>query len=66
MLIILNCIVINSKKKKKKKNLIVSNQVIDIFNTNLYAISSMTVLPIHVAPALKTAKTAGAVDVAAG
>jgi len=34
-------------------------------NSNLYAISSMIVLPIDVAPPLNTAKTAGAVDVAA-
>lgn len=46
--------------------LIDGNQVIDFFNTNLYAISSKTVLPTHVAPPLKTAKTAGAVAVAAG
>lgn len=31
----------------------------------LYAISSMTVLPTAVAPALKRAETVGAVDVAA-
>lgn len=32
---------------------------------NLYAISSMTVLPTHVAPASRTASTTGAVKVAA-
>ena len=56
----------NCYQFQKNKKLIDGNQVIDIFNTNPYAISSMTVLPIHVAPALKSDKTAGAVDVAAG
>uniref|UniRef100_A0A2P2MRP1 Uncharacterized protein MANES_09G165600 n=1 Tax=Rhizophora mucronata TaxID=61149 RepID=A0A2P2MRP1_RHIMU len=36
-----------------------------VSESHQYAISSITVLPTHIAPPLNTARTAGAVDVAA-